>query len=114
VEDVFLEDLKTRGVEARRSSPFLRYSTIGSEIEVEYEDLKTGRTEKVRTKYLVGCDGAHSKVRKLTSGSEMDGELGKSAWGVLDGKCSYPLMETMTNNKKASLKRIFQICGVKS
>jgi len=93
VEDVFLEDLKTRNVEVRRGSPFLRYSTIGGEIEVEYEDLKTGGTEKIMTKYLVGCDGAHSKVRKHTSGAEMDGELGKSAWGVLDGKYSYSILD---------------------
>jgi phenol 2-monooxygenase len=89
VEDIFLEDLKARGVEVRRSNPFLRYSTVGSDVEVEYENLKTGNTEKLRTKYLVGCDGAHSKVRKLIPGAEMDGESGKSAWGVLDGE--YPL-----------------------
>ncbi|UKZ76347.1 hypothetical protein TrVFT333_004049 [Trichoderma virens FT-333] len=44
-----------------------------------------GREEKVRAKYVVGCDGAHSWVRK-TLGEEyqMKGESTDAIWGVLD------------------------------
>ena len=90
VEDVFLEDLMTRGVEVQRSSPFVTYSTTESPdkslVKVEFTDLKTGENEIVASHFLVGCDGAHSKVRKAMPGAEMNGAASTSAWGVLDGK----------------------------
>ncbi|KJZ71702.1 hypothetical protein HIM_08899 [Hirsutella minnesotensis 3608] len=43
------------------------------------------REELVRAKYVVGCDGAHSWVRKtLGEGYEMLGESMDAIWGVLD------------------------------
>jgi len=88
VEQIFLDDLKLRGVEVIRSSPFTRYTLGGlgkSVVEVECNDLKSGQLKTLKTQYLVGCDGTHSKVRKSMLGADMDGESSKSAWGVLDG-----------------------------
>lgn len=42
-----------------------------------------GRQEHVKAKYVVGCDGARSVVRK-TIGIEMKGDFANQAWGVLD------------------------------
>jgi len=42
-----------------------------------------GQTRKVRTKYLVGSDGAHSKVRK-SIGRVPIGDKQDHAWGVMD------------------------------
>jgi 2-polyprenyl-6-methoxyphenol hydroxylase-like FAD-dependent oxidoreductase len=89
VEDIFLKDLRLRGVEVIRSTPFLSYSQkkeANSIVEVECTDLKTGRTRPFKTQYLVGCDGAHSKVRKVMLGPVEHTQTSKSAWGVLDGK----------------------------
>jgi len=90
VEDVFLDDLKERGVEVRRSSSFVGCSECETEngpgIKVEYRDLKKNRFREIASEYLVGCDGAHSAVRKAMSGANMVGEPGKSVWGVLDGE----------------------------
>lgn len=44
---------------------------------------KEGTAEIVRTKYMVGCDGAHSWTRKQL-GYEMQGEATDYIWGVLD------------------------------
>jgi phenol 2-monooxygenase len=85
VEDVFLQDLNARGVDVLRSSPFLTYSSGHSGILVEYNDLQTSTKRNLRSQFLIGCDGAHSKVRKAIPGAEMSGEAGKAAWGVLDG-----------------------------
>jgi phenol 2-monooxygenase len=84
VEDIFIDDLQLRGVEVVRSSPFNRYSTGDSGVQVVCNDLNTNGTKTLKTQLLVGCDGAHSKVRKSMLG-EMDGASGNSAWGVLDG-----------------------------
>ena len=40
-------------------------------------------TRTVRANYVVGCDGAHSKVRKAIGG-ELHGDAAHQAWGVMD------------------------------
>ncbi|GAA1391779.1 FAD-binding monooxygenase [Luteococcus peritonei] len=42
-----------------------------------------GSTRTVRAKYVVGCDGARSKVRK-SIGCTMKGDAANHAWGVMD------------------------------
>ncbi len=40
-------------------------------------------TRTIRANYVVGCDGAHSKVRKAIGG-ELHGDAAHQAWGVMD------------------------------
>ena len=40
--------------------------------------------ETVRARYVVGCDGARSVVRRTASGGALHGELANQAWGVMD------------------------------
>lgn len=42
-----------------------------------------GKTEAIRAKYLVGCDGARSKVRSEL-GHELKGTSARQIWGVMD------------------------------
>jgi len=42
-----------------------------------------GRVEVVKARYAVGCDGAHSTVRK-SLGRALHGESANQAWGVMD------------------------------
>lgn len=87
VEDIFLQDLQSRGVEVNRSSPFFKYRDHGSGFPLDVFSCST-TTEEERlwqTKYLVGCDGAHSKVRKAIPQIELQGSSSEAIWGVLDG-----------------------------
>lgn len=89
VEDIFIEDMKERGIEVTRSSPFQRYVATQdpqAPIEAICQDNKTGSSRSFKTKYLVGCDGAHSNVRRSIAGAQMIGESSNSKWGVLDGR----------------------------
>ena len=45
--------------------------------------LYWGATKTVRANYVVGCDGAHSSVRKAIGG-ELHGDAANKAWGVMD------------------------------
>ena len=45
--------------------------------------LNWGATCQVRANYVVGCDGAHSAVRKAIGG-ELHGDAANQAWGVMD------------------------------
>ncbi|KAK4540024.1 hypothetical protein LTR36_009840 [Oleoguttula mirabilis] len=88
VEDALLRDMAERGVEVLRSSPFATYRTTADSfapIEVTCGSAKPGRTLSLRTRYLVGCDGAHSRVRKAMPGVAMQGAASNAPWGVLDG-----------------------------
>jgi phenol 2-monooxygenase len=42
-----------------------------------------GRTETLRARYVVGCDGARSAVR-MAIGRELAGDSANQAWGVMD------------------------------
>ena len=44
---------------------------------------KEGSTEIIRSKYMIGCDGAHSWTRRQL-GFQMEGEQTDFIWGVLD------------------------------
>lgn len=88
IEDVFLEDLKSRGIEVNRNCAFIKCTPQSSEnvIDSTCRDVPRSRSRIFRSKIVVGCDGAHSQVRKSMSRVVMEGESGKAAWGVLDGK----------------------------
>ena len=45
--------------------------------------LNWGATRTVRANYVVGCDGAHSAVRKAIGG-KLHGDAAHQAWGVMD------------------------------
>ncbi|KAK3075447.1 hypothetical protein LTR53_001232 [Teratosphaeriaceae sp. CCFEE 6253] len=54
------------------------------EVEIErVDESHKGQREKVRAKYVVGCDGARSGVRRAM-GYEMKGDFANQAWGVMD------------------------------
>jgi phenol 2-monooxygenase len=83
----------------RRSHRFLEYEVDPVKhpdfpILVKYEcDLEDGTIAQasLRTKYLVGADGAHSKVRKCM-GLDLEGETSDHIWGVCDfvAKTDFP------------------------
>ena len=47
------------------------------------KDVTTGAETVVRAKYVVGCDGAHSRVRNAI-GATPRGDFANHAWGVVD------------------------------
>lgn len=94
VEDVFLQDLKARGVEVIRNRSFnshtMNHGTVkNAEINVKCGIPGTDKHDLFYSNYLVGCDGAHSMVRKSMQDVEMKGEPGRAAWGVLDGQFEF-------------------------
>ncbi|WP_066454980.1 FAD-dependent monooxygenase [Castellaniella caeni] len=44
---------------------------------------QSGKTETIKARYVVGCDGAHSAVRK-SLGIQLQGDSANKAWGVMD------------------------------
>ena len=52
-------------------------------VVVRLRDAATGAESFVRAKYVVGCDGAHSRVREAI-GAVPRGDFANHAWGVVD------------------------------
>lgn len=88
IEDMLLDDLKERGIRVRRSTAFVDfdYSSGGAcHIKVNCK-VNSDQRKVFSTQYLVGCDGAHSRVRKSMPGCVMVGNSSDAIWGVLDGE----------------------------
>ena len=52
-------------------------------VQVVLRDVATGTSSRVSAKYVVGCDGARSRVRQAI-GAEPRGDFANHAWGVVD------------------------------
>ncbi|WP_264214024.1 FAD-dependent monooxygenase [Leisingera thetidis] len=93
VHDMYLDVM--RNSPTRLAPDYGRQMTalsIGPEAEdypvtVTLEPAGGGQgTETVRARYVVGCDGARSAVRKAI-GRQLTGEAANQAWGVMDVLC---------------------------
>jgi hypothetical protein len=88
VESVFLDDLKERGVEVVRNTAFTDYDYTPQKVRPLSVTCKqdVAQNKKIYgTRYLVGCDGAHSQVRKAIPNALPIGASSEAVWGVLDG-----------------------------
>lgn len=52
-------------------------------VTATFKCVKTGTHQTVRAKYIVGCDGARSAVRRAM-GHKLKGEAARQLWGVMD------------------------------
>ncbi|WP_122077359.1 FAD-dependent monooxygenase [Pseudophaeobacter sp. EL27] len=52
-------------------------------VTLENTGINAGETKTVRANYVVGCDGARSRVR-ASIGGELHGDAAHQAWGVMD------------------------------
>ncbi|KAF8533908.1 FAD binding domain-containing protein, partial [Trichophaea hybrida] len=81
------------GNEVERGVEFERFEIVGGEwpVKVYLRYTVTGRRFEVFTKFLVGADGAHSKVREQM-GAKLQGESTDYIWGVVDAvlKTNFP------------------------
>ncbi|KAE9965500.1 hypothetical protein BLS_007612 [Venturia inaequalis] len=88
VEDVFIKDIMERGVEVQRDLSFVDYnSELGQNnpLEVICKVNSSQEKEVLTTRYLIGCDGSQSNVRKVM-GSRPVGTSSDVIWAVIDGE----------------------------
>ena len=86
IHDFYLEVMRNS---ANRLEPRYDRSFVDLKVEndADYPVIITlehnGARETLRAKYVVGCDGARSGVRKAI-GKDLVGEAANKAWGVMD------------------------------
>ena len=92
LHELFLEVMRNSPA---RLEPDYSWEILGLSVDPTTEDhpvtvtlkdasgVNWGATRTVRCNYVVGCDGAHSAVRKAIGG-ELKGDAANQAWGVMD------------------------------
>jgi len=89
VHDYFLESMynapaKLAPEYSRELTAIEQTSTSDFPLQARFNCLdKPGQTETISTRYLVGCDGARSRVRDYL-GYSLEGEAARQLWGVMD------------------------------
>jgi phenol 2-monooxygenase len=79
-----LEPYYSRRLLDLKTSPAARFEDHAVTVRLERLDAgHEGEVETVKARYVVGCDGARSVVRK-SIGRELRGDSANHAWGVMD------------------------------
>lgn len=89
VEGMFVDDLRQSGFEVHRASRFesFNYESADGQSRLNATIKRNDGTEStVQADFLVGCDGARSRVREGIPGTYAGGSSHDSYWGVLDGE----------------------------
>jgi phenol 2-monooxygenase len=88
VEGIFEDDLRERGTVVSRNTAFADFNYTPMSIRpltVNCRQDVNHAKKTYATRYIVGCDGAHSRVRKCIPGAALVGSSTDAVWGVLDG-----------------------------
>jgi len=64
-EQILLDDLSARGIAVERPLRLVSFVQDPDGVTAELEHIESRARETVRCRYLVGCDGAHSRVREI-------------------------------------------------
>jgi phenol 2-monooxygenase len=86
VEGIFEDDLRERGTVVSRNTAFVDFDYTPMSIRpltVNCRQDVIHAKKTYATRYIVGCDGAHSKVRKCIPGATPVGSSTDAVWGVL-------------------------------
>jgi phenol 2-monooxygenase len=91
VEKIYIRDLRRHGVIVERgmvAESLQVQETLGMDlsslpVSATLRNIRTGKTESVRAKYLVGADGAGSATREML-GVKFDGITTDCYWAIMD------------------------------
>ncbi|KAI2793655.1 hypothetical protein POX_a00238 [Penicillium oxalicum] len=103
IESIFLDDLRSRGIEVQRpwTVQTATYRGSGSEypLDVELVSIDGLAKETIKAKYLFGADGARSCVRELLKIPMIYKDPTVHVWSVIDGvvKTDFPDMQLKCN-----------------
>lgn len=84
LEETLRDRLAQRpGVEVRLRHDVYAFEEAADGVDLRMEDLSSGKLLRTRAKYVVGCDGARSIVRRFM-GTELDDLESHERWLVVD------------------------------
>jgi 2,4-dichlorophenol 6-monooxygenase len=78
MEPLLVKNAAARGARFSFNTEYLSHTQDATGITVQLQDIPTGRQYEVRARYLVGADGARSKVMD-DAGLKVEGELARAS-----------------------------------
>lgn len=90
LEDLLRRNLARRAVTLREGVAVTAVTPDGEGVRVALHDLRTGEQEHLRADAVLGCDGAHSRVRDVVGAVLRDLHF-TERWLVVDARCRRPL-----------------------
>jgi 2,4-dichlorophenol 6-monooxygenase len=97
MESVLVRHATTRGARLRFATRYLSHQQDDAGVSVQLEDRLTGRAYTVRCQYLVGADGARSKIAD-DLGLDVQGTMARAATST----CSSRLISAVTPSTAAA------------
>lgn len=88
-EEILLDYLQKKNITVQRNKELQIFSQNDQGITATIKDLTTGINKQVTSKYIVGCDGAHSGVRHLL-GINFEGASYKQEFMLADCEIDWP------------------------
>jgi 2-polyprenyl-6-methoxyphenol hydroxylase-like FAD-dependent oxidoreductase len=88
IEQILLQHLEKLGRSVVRPCELISYSASASQIEAQVQ--ANGSTQSIRAKWLIGCDGMHSRVREQ-SGIAFSGGEYEASFVLADVHMQWPL-----------------------
>lgn len=82
-EALLIEHLARRGVHVERQVELLSVTQTKQEASAELFDHRTGSKEQLSADWVIGCDGAHSIIRKII-GASFEGKLFPDVFSLAD------------------------------
>lgn len=93
LEKILRQDMAQRStVEVRNRCEAFHIDDRGDHVEMRFEDMTCGKVERVRAKFVVGCDGARSTVRRYIETGMEDYKF-HERWLVVDAILNAPKPE---------------------
>lgn len=100
IEKIYIRDLLRHKTYVERCTVVERFESSGDSsshpIKAVLKNLKTGQTEQINAKYLIGADGAGSKVREQLK-VPFQGTTTDIYWAIIDCvfKTDYPYIYSL-------------------
>ena len=88
-ERILTEHLSTQGLQPERQVELLGFTQVRDGIKAKLQHFG-GQEEACRSRWIVGCDGAHSTVRHLLA-IPFEGEAYENTWSLADLRVDWPL-----------------------
>lgn len=88
-ERIFLEFLERKGIYIERQKELMTFTQDSQHVEAHVKDLSTGITEKIVCAYIIGCDGAHSRIRHILNFS-FEGDAYPQIFNLIDAAIKWP------------------------
>lgn len=87
IERIYIRDLLRHKTYVERCTVVEKFQSCSDSpshpIRATMKNVKTGQTEQVNAKYLIGADGSNSKIRELLE-VPFDGTTTDIYWAIID------------------------------